>query len=143
MASADDERETTAQQADGESDGKSELERELDDAKQQMTDLEEADEVPTDPKDWPDGRAKFLTFDVDSDEPYGEGATAKLGPSSLQHHEDGSVSIDGEKVDDPEKYKGEPIPGGPTDPNAAKLSGEEDRSEGSADGEQDGEDDKA
>jgi hypothetical protein len=25
------------------------------------------------------------------------------------------VSIAGEKVDDPERYKGDPIPGGPTD----------------------------
>lgn len=129
---ADEEQGTTAQQDEGSKD-KSQLEQELDDAKQEMTDLEQADEVPTEPKDWPDGRAKFLTFDVDSDEPYGEGATAKLGPSSLQHHEDGSVSIDGEKVDDPEKYKGDPIPGGPTDPNAAKLAGEKDRSKGSDD----------
>ena len=28
------------------------------------------------------------------------------------------MTIDGEKVDDPEEYKGEPIPGGPTDPDA-------------------------
>jgi hypothetical protein len=34
--------------------------------------------------------------------------------------EDASVSIDGEKVDDPENYKGEPMPGGPTDPNAPR-----------------------
>ena len=26
------------------------------------------------------------------------------------------MEIDGEKVDDPEEYKGDPIPGGPTDP---------------------------
>jgi hypothetical protein len=137
---ADDEQGTTAETQDGD---KTELEQELDAAKQEMSDLEQADEVPTDPKDWPGGRAKFLTYDVDSDEPYGEGATAKLGPSSLQHHEDGSVSIDGEKVDDPEKYKGEPIPGGPTDPNAAKLSGEKDRSKGSGEDEEDGDDGEA
>ncbi len=141
---ADDEQGTTAEtdKSKGEGSDKSQLEQELEDAKQEMTDLEQADEVPTDPKDWPDGSAKFLTFDVDSDEPYGEGATAKLGPASLQHHEDGSVSIDGEKVDDPEKYKGEPIPGGPTDPNAAKLSGEEDKSKGGGDGD-DAKDDDA
>jgi hypothetical protein len=34
---------------------------------------------------------------------------------SLRHHEGGDVSIEGEKVDDPERYKGDPIPGGPTD----------------------------
>jgi len=31
------------------------------------------------------------------------------------HNRDGSVEIDGEEVDDPSKYKGDPIPGGPTD----------------------------
>ena len=33
----------------------------------------------------------------------------KPGPSSLRHHEDGSVTIEGEQVDDPETYKGERI----------------------------------
>ena len=51
---------------------------------------------------------------------YDEGPTKKLGPSSLEHHEDGSVTIEGEEVDDPEKYKSDPIPGGPTDPNASQ-----------------------
>ena len=35
----------------------------------------------------------------------------------MRHHEDGSVTVDGEKVDNPDEYKGDPIPGGPTDPN--------------------------
>ena len=61
-------------------------------AQEEMKRLEEADEVPSDPKDWPDGEAKFLTFDVDSDEPYGEGATAKIGPGDVEHHADGSVT---------------------------------------------------
>jgi hypothetical protein len=47
-----------------------------------------------------------------------DGDSAQLGPSSLRHHEDGSVTIEGERVDDPEEYKGEPIPGGPSDPDA-------------------------
>lgn len=93
-------------------------------AREEMKRLEEADELPTEPKDWPDGKAKFLTFASDTDEPYGEGPTAKLGPGSVEHHEDGSVSVDGEKVDDPEKYKGKPIAGGPTDPNAPAIAGE-------------------
>jgi hypothetical protein len=38
-----------------------------------------------------------------------------LGRPDVRHHEDGSVSVEGEKVDDPEEFKGEPIPGGPTD----------------------------
>jgi hypothetical protein len=48
----------------------------------------------------------------------------KLGPPDVRHHEDGSVSIQGEKVDNPEDYKGEPIPGGPTDPDTAGLAGD-------------------
>ena len=36
----------------------------------------------------------------------------------MRHHEDGSVEVGGEKVDDPDEFKGEPIPGGPTDPDA-------------------------
>ncbi len=28
------------------------------------------------------------------------------------------MEVGGEKVDDPDELKGEPIPGGPTDPNA-------------------------
>ena len=36
----------------------------------------------------------------------------------MRHREDGSVEVKGEKVDDPDEYKGEPIPGGPTDPDA-------------------------
>jgi hypothetical protein len=43
----------------------------------------------------------------------------------VRHHEDGSVEVKGEKVDDPEEYKGEPIPGGPTDPDAPAMPGEE------------------
>ena len=107
-------------------------EKENEAAREEMKELEKADELPTNPSEWPGGKAKFLTFAHDSDEPYGEGPTEKLGPS-LAHHDDGSVSIDGEKVDNPDDYKGEPIPGGPTDPNAPKLAGEEDRSGNSED----------
>ena len=82
------------------------------------------DDPPQDLADWPDDKAKFKTFG--GDEMYEDGPTTKLGPSSLRHHEDGSVSIEGEKVDNPEDYKGVPIPGGPTDPNTPKISGERD-----------------
>ena len=71
-------------------------EREVEKAREQMHELEEGD-PPEKLEDWPDGKAKYR----------------KLGPSSLEHHEDGSVSIDGEKVDDPEEYKGERLPGAP------------------------------
>ncbi len=85
------------------------------------------DNPPQDLADWPDDKAKYKTFG--GDEMYEDGATKELGPSGLRHHEDGSVSVDGETVDNPDDYKGEPIPGGPTDPNTPKISGERDLTE--------------
>src|SRR3954465_13698326 len=94
-------------------------EEEVEQAKKQMEEIEEGD-PPESLEDWPGGKAKYQTYGgPDSgDEGYEDGPTSKLGPSNLRHHEDGSVTIDGEQVDDPEEYKGEPIPGGPTDPDA-------------------------
>jgi hypothetical protein len=93
-------------------------EAEVEQAKEEMSELEEG-EPPKDLADWPGGKAKYLTYGgPDGGESYDDGATSKLGPSSLRHHEDGSVTIEGEEVDDPEEYKGEPIPGGPSDPDA-------------------------
>jgi hypothetical protein len=83
-------------------------EEESEEAKKEMEELEQADELPQDPADWPSGPAKYETFGL-NDDAYGDGVTEKLGPANLQRHEDGSVSIDGEKVDNPEDYKGEPI----------------------------------
>ncbi len=54
---------------------------------------------------------------------YDDGPTANLGDSDVRHHEDGTVTVGGEEVDNPEDYKGDPIPGGPTDPNAADPEG--------------------
>src|SRR3954447_18160397 len=88
-----------------------------DDKSDVMEKLEE--DPPKDLKDWPDDENKYETFGgPEGDHGYEEGPEAKLGPSGLRHHEDGGVSIDGEKVDDPDEYKSDPIPGGPTDPNA-------------------------
>ena len=85
------------------------------------------DDPPKNLEDWPDDAAKYKTFGgPDGDTGYDDGPTANLGSSNVRHHEDGSVSVDGEKVDDPEEYKGDPIPGGPTDPNTPKISGEQD-----------------
>ena len=94
-------------------------EEEVEEAKKVMEELEEGD-PPDKLEDWPGGKAKYQTYGgPDSGEGgYEDGATAKLGPSNLRHHEDGSVTVDGEEVDDPEEYKGEPIPGGPSDPDA-------------------------
>jgi hypothetical protein len=104
-------------------------EQEVEEAKETMSKLEEGD-PPEKLEDWPGGKAKYLTYGgPDGGESYDEGATQKLGPSSLRHHEDGSVTIEGEEVDDPDEYKGEPIPGGPSDPDAPPdpaMVGEED-----------------
>jgi hypothetical protein len=88
-------------------------EREVEAAKQEMHELEEGD-PPEKLDDWPDGKAKYLTYGgPEGTEGYDEGPTRKLGPSSLEHHEDGSVTIEGEPVDDPEQYKGERLPDAP------------------------------
>ncbi len=90
-----------------------EEEEEVEAAKQEMHDLEEGD-PPEKLEDWPDGRAKYLTYGgPEGTAGYDEGPTAKLGPSSLEHHADGPVTIEGEKVDDPEEYKGERLPDAP------------------------------
>jgi len=89
-----------------------------------LKDLE--DDPPKDLKDWPDDERKYETFGGgEGDHGYEEGPEKNLGPSGLRHLEDGSVEIDGEKVDNPDEYKGDPIPGGPTDPNAPGVSGED------------------
>ena len=84
------------------------------------------DDPPENLEDWPDDQAKYKTFGGPEGEVgWDEGATKNLGDSGVRHHEDGSVSVDGEKVDNPEDYKADPIPGGPTDPDAPELSGED------------------
>jgi hypothetical protein len=94
-------------------------EEEVEEAKKVMEEIEQGD-PPEKLEDWPGGKAKYQTYGgPDSGEGgYEDDATAKLGPSGLRHHEDGSVTIDGDEVDNPDEYKGEPIPGGPSDPDA-------------------------
>ena len=116
-------------------------EEEVEEAKKVMEELEEGD-PPENLEDWPGGKAKYQTYGgPDSGEGgYEDGATAKLGPSNLRHHEDGSVTIDGEEVDDPDEYKGEPIPGGPSDPEAPPdpaMIGQQDDEESGADSDSD------
>jgi hypothetical protein len=95
-----------------------EKETENEKAAEEMREFE-AGEPPTDLHDWPSGPAKYLTYG-NEDESYGAGVTAKLGPGALERFEDGSITVDGEKVDNPDDYKGEPLAGGPTDPNAPR-----------------------
>jgi hypothetical protein len=93
-------------------------------AKEKVKELEE--DPPEKLEDWPDDKAKYETLGgAEGNESYEESVTSKLGPSSLRFREDGGVEIEGEEVDDPDKYKGEPIPGGPSDPNAPAVPGEE------------------
>ena len=80
-------------------------------AVEEMREFEQSDEVPRELSDWPSGKAKYVTFGEDSDDAYGEGATEKLGPAEVAHHEDGTVTVAGEQVD-PADYKGEPIKSG-------------------------------
>lgn len=100
-----------------------------DEAREEMQEFEQRDELPSNLDEWPDGKAKYVTFDNDSGVPYGEGLTEKLGPPVV-HHDDGSVSVDGEKVDNPEDYKGEPIElatqagSSPDDPSSSKGESE-------------------
>src|SRR3954447_1991299 len=96
-----------------------EKEEEREQARDKVKELEEGD-PPKDLEDWPDDAAKYETFGgPEGEHGYHEGPEEeKLGPSSLRHGEDGSVSIAGDEVDDPDEYKGKPIPGGPTDPDA-------------------------
>jgi hypothetical protein len=96
-------------------------------AREKMEKIQE--DPPADLEDWPDDAAKYETFGgPEGEHSYEEGPERQLGPSEVRHHEDGSVSVGGDKVDDPDEFKGDPIPGGPTDPSAPKLSGESDAS---------------
>src|SRR4051794_13300326 len=91
---------------------------------ERMAELEE--NPPKKLEDWPTERElRNRTFGgSEGDHGYEEGPEAKLGPSSLNHHPDGRVTIDGEEVDNPEDYKSDPIPGGPTDTDSGRPEGE-------------------
>jgi hypothetical protein len=109
-------------------DRKTEIDREKDEAKEKLKELEE--DPPQRLEDWPGGRGKYETFGgPEHESSYDESATSQLGPSEVRHHEDGRVTVGGEEVEDPDEYKGEPIPGGPTDPDTPKVAGEQDLSE--------------
>ncbi len=84
-----------------------------DEAHEKMREMEEKDDPPTDLSEWPDDEAKYVTYGGgEGDHGYDEGPEQKLGPSSLERHEDGSVTIEGEEVDNPDDYKAdEPIEG--------------------------------
>jgi hypothetical protein len=72
---------------------------------ERMKALEE--DPPKDLSEWPSDRdMRNATFGGgEGDHGYEDGPESKLGPSGLVHHEDGTVTVDGEEVDDPSKYK--------------------------------------
>jgi hypothetical protein len=99
-------------------DAKTDIEREKEEAREEIERLEQ--DPPEKLEDWPDGKAKYETFGgPEGEHSYAEGPETNLGPDSVRHFEDGSVTVEGEEADNPDEYKGEPIPGGPTDPNAS------------------------
>jgi hypothetical protein len=94
-------------------------------AREEVKQLEE-EGPPESLEDWPGGKAKYETFGgAEGEHGYHEGPEEELGPSSLRHREDGNVTIEGEPVDDPDEYEGEPIPGGPTDPDTPNLQADQ------------------
>jgi hypothetical protein len=99
------------------------VQQEREEARQEIEKLE--DDPPEKLEDWPEGKAKYETFGgKEGEHAYHEGPERNLGPDSLRHHADGSVTVRGEQVHDPDQYKGDPIPGGPTDPDAPHEPGE-------------------
>jgi len=136
MSGTEQETEQEQQQQQAQGDERSEAEKAKDAeerherAKQKMEELEQ--NPPEKLEDWPDDEAKYQTFggSEEGESVYDEKHEEALGAHSVRHHDDGSVEVKGEKVDDPDEYKGEPIPGGPTDPDTPTVSGERDMSDG-------------
>jgi hypothetical protein len=104
-------------------DEKRDIDKETEEAREEVKALE--DDPPQKLEDWPDGKAKYETFGgPEGEHTYEEGPESNLGPDSLRHHDDGSVTVKGEEADNPDEYKGEPIPGGPTDEQAPEHRGD-------------------
>lgn len=107
------------------------IEAESEQAKEKVRELE--DDPPAKLEDWPDDEAKYETFGgPEGEHSYDEGPEKNLGPSSLRHREGGGVEIEGEEADNPEEFKSDPIPGGPTDKDAPAAAGERDLSDESS-----------
>jgi hypothetical protein len=118
--------ETTAQQQNDAHAKAQEAEEKHERAKDTMREIEQ--NPPEKLEDWPDDEAKYETFGGPEDESeYDEDHERALGEHSVRHHQDGTVEVKGEEAHDPGAYKGDPIPGGPTDPDAPAMPGEEKR----------------
>ena len=131
------EEKTTADEKDDAQSKAQEAEEKHERAKETMEKIEE--NPPEKLEDWPDDEAKYETFggSEDGEATYDEKHEEALGEHSVRHHEDGSVEVKGEKAENPDEYKGDPIPGGPTDPDAPAMPGEDRENETSADASED------
>jgi hypothetical protein len=79
-------------------------------AREKVEELE--DDPPKDLKDWPSDEGKYVTFGGgEGDHGYDEGPEKNLGPSSTRRFEDGSIEVEGEKVENPEERKMKSIKG--------------------------------
>jgi hypothetical protein len=116
---------TEQRDKDGAAQKAQEAEEKFEAAKEKMEEIEK--DPPEKLEDWPDDAAKYQTFggSEDGDSTYDEKHEEALGEHSVRHHDDGKAEVKGEEVDNPDDYKGEPIPGGPTDPDAPAMPGEE------------------
>ena len=75
---------------------------------QEMREIEK--DPPKKLEDWPEGPAKYKTFGgPEGDHSYEEGPERQLGPSGVRRYEDGSVTVEGEEVENPEDYKAESL----------------------------------
>ena len=124
---------TTAQQDDDAAQKAQEAEEKHEAAKAKMEEIEK--DPPENLEDWPDDEAKYQTFGgaEDGESTYDDKHEEALGEHSVRHHEDGSVEVKGDKAENPDDYKGDPIPGGPTDPNSPDLAGEREKEESGED----------
>src|SRR3954468_12527333 len=119
MTDEQDERADEQSQTD-EQDEKPDYEKQIEKAKEEVKELE--DEPPQKLEDWPSGKAKYETFGgPEGEHGYHEGPEEKMGPADVRHREDGSGEGRGEEAAAPKEYKGEPIEGGPTDPDTPNL----------------------
>jgi hypothetical protein len=124
---------TKEQQDDDAATKAQEAEEKFEAAQEKMQEIEK--DPPEKLEDWPDDAAKYQTFggSEDGESTYDEKHEEALGEHSVRHHDDGKVEVKGEEVDNPDEYKGEPIPGGPTDPDAPAQPGEEKHSDEQSD----------
>lgn len=109
--------EASAGEGEGEASDDAESDGDEKELRETMEKLEE--DPPEKLEEWPEGKAKYETFGgPEGEHGYHEGPEEKLGPSSLRFYDDGRVEVEGDEVDDADEFKGDPIPGGPTDPDA-------------------------